>query len=227
MAAEQVEITEEMSPAWWPMIGVHAGLMAVCFGALYTKQVQGAVDTSEYAGYALVGLALLLLGVVRKWDLQSTGARATLALGGAMALGLAWEPQLSGLPGGGVLLATPIAHLQPSVAHLGVLLAGIFLGLQIAVDRRLLPREVPFRRALVAAVVLLLAMMGVMWLGLRNVYDLSMTSSPSVLVFRALAYGLLMLICLTVPGRRAVRGAPHIYLGLTLLAAVARNIIAG
>lgn len=225
MAAEQVEIGEELRPLSWPMFGVHAGLIVVIFGAIYTAQVQGAVSRMEYAGYALVGLALVLMGVIPAWDIRSTASRGLLALGGAIALYLAYDPQLAGLPGGGVLMESPAAQLQPSIAHLGIVIAGLFLGLQAAIDRSVLPRRVPFRPALVSAVMLLLTLTGIMWLALRNFYDLSMTSSPSLLVFRSVAYGLLMFVCLTIPGVRSVRRAPHVYLGLALIGAVVRNLM--
>ncbi|MBD3291442.1 MAG: hypothetical protein GF393_00850 [Armatimonadia bacterium] len=225
MAAEQVEIAEEMRPSWWPMVGVHAGLITVIFGAVYTTQVQGAVTKTDYAGYALIGLALVLMGAIRAIDIRSTASRGLLALGGAVALYLAYDPQLGGLPGGAAIAESPVGQFQPSVAHFGVVVAGLALALQAAVDRRSLPREVPFRRALLAGVVLLLALMAVMWGGLRSIYDLSMTASPGLLVFRTIAYGLLMFVCLTIPGVRGAGRAPHIYLGLALIGAVARNLL--
>jgi len=225
VAAEQAEIAEEARPRWWPMIGVHAGLGAVVFGAIYAAQVQGAVTKMDYAGYALVGLALVLLGVIRAVDITSTASRGLLALGGAMALYLAYDPQLAGLPGGGALAKSLIGQFQPSVAHLGVVVAGVFLALQGVVGGRALPRRVPFRTALLAAAMLLLGLLVVMWGGLRNLYDLSMTTSPGLLVFRTIAYGLLMFVCLTIPGVRGVGRAPHIYLGLALIGAVVRNLL--
>jgi hypothetical protein len=163
--------------------------------------------------------------VIPAWDVRSVSARGLLAMGGAIALYLAYDPQLAGLPGGGALVETPVANLQPSIAHFGVAIAGLFLALQAAIDRRILPREVPFRGALLAAALLLIAITAAMSLALSNIYDLSMTASPSVLVFRIVAYGLLMLVCVTIPGVRGAGRAPHIYFGLALLAAVARNLL--
>lgn len=225
MAAEQVELGEELRPTSWPMFGVHLGLIAVCFGAVYTAQVPGAVTKMDYAGYALVGFALVLMGAIQALDITSTASRGLLALGGAIALYLAYDPQLGGLPGGAAIAESPVGQFQPSVAHVGVVVAGLALALQAGVGRGILPREVPFRRALLAAALLLLALMAVMWGGLRSVYDLSMTTSPGLLVFRTIAYGLLMFVCLTIPGVRGAGRAPHIYLGLALIGAVARNLL--
>jgi hypothetical protein len=225
VAAEQIEVSEELRPRWWPMIGLHAGLITVIFGAIYTVQVPGAVGRMEWAGYAAVGVALVLVGGVKAWDVRSPVGRGLLALGGAIALYLAYDPQLVGLPGGAALLESPVGELQPSLAHVGIVVAGVFLALQAVVDRRLLPAEVSFRASVLAAVLLLVGLTVVMWLGLRGVYDLSMTVSPAFVIFRTVAYGLLMFVCLTVPGVRAVARAPHIYLGLALLGAVVRNMM--
>jgi hypothetical protein len=228
VAAETHEIAEnqELRPAWWPMIGVHLGLAIVIFGAIYTPQIEirGMVPRMEWGRYLLVGLALLAAGVVRAWDARSASARALLALGAALALYLAYMPQLDALPGGAALVGTPLGMLGPSVAHVGVIVAAIFLGLQALVDRRALPRRVPFVPSLLVAAGLLLGLMAIMWLSLRGVYDLSMTTSPLLLVFRTVMYGLLMLVCLTIPGARGVGRAALIYLGLALIAVVIRNL---
>ena len=227
MAAERVEIAEETRPAWWPMIGVHLGLAVVAFGAIYTSQImiRGMVPRMEWVGYVVVGVALLVTGALPVAGFTSAAGRGLLALGATMLLYMAYEPQLVGLPGGERLLETPLVMFELSLAHVGIIIAGLFLALQVAVDRRMLPARVPFRAPLFAAMALLLALMGIMWLALRDVYDLSMTTSPSVLVLRTVAYGLLMLVCLTIPGVRGAGRTPHIYLGLALLGAVARNLL--
>ncbi|MFP4248621.1 MAG: hypothetical protein ACLFU7_03115 [Armatimonadota bacterium] len=225
MAAEQIDIAEELRPVAWPMYGVHVGLLIVVVGAVYTAQVQGAVTRMEYAGYAVIGLALVLIGSIRAVDIGWVGSRALLALGAAVALYLAYNPQVMALPGGGMLAGTPVSALEPSLAHLGVIIAGLFLGVQAAVDRRALPGHVPFRGAVVVAVVVLVGLGIITSTALGSIYDLSMTTGPSVLAFRVVAYGLLMVVCLTIPGARGVHRAPHIYLGLALIGAVVRNLV--
>ncbi len=227
MAAERLEIAEETQPAWWPMIGVHVGLLVVLFGAIYTSQIEirGMVPSLAWVRYGLVGLALVLVGLVRAWDVKSAAGRGLLALGASIALYLAYEPQLLGLPGGERLFETPLVLLEPTLAHVGIVVAALFLALQVAVDRRALPRKVPFRPSLLAAAALLLGLMAIMWLAFRGLYDLSVISSPAVLVFRALSYGLLMLVCLTIPGMRGVERWAHIYLGLALIGVVVRNLM--
>jgi hypothetical protein len=225
VTAERIEMGEELRPRAWPMSGVHAGVITVIFGAVYTAQVPGAVTTMEYAGYGLIGLALVLAGGIRAVEIGSAGSRGLLALGGAIALYLAYDPQVMALPGGGMLADSPVGMLEPNVAHVGVMVAGLFLGLQAAVDRRVLPSHVPFRGALIVAVAGLVALGMITSALLGRIYDLSMTTGASVLAFRTVAYGLLMLICLTIPGVRGVRRAPHIYLGLALIGAVVRNLV--
>ncbi len=218
---------EELRPLSWPMVGVHAGLIAIIFGAIYTSQIEmrGMVPAAEWVGYVAVGLALVLTGVIRAVDISSAASRGLLALGGAMALYLGATPWLADLPGGGFLIEGPMGQLQPGVAHLGVVIAGLSLALQAAIDRKVLPRRVPFRPATVAAVVVLVIAGMIAWFALRNIYDLSMTTGVSVLAFRTIAYGLLVVVCLTIPGVRSVRRAPHIYLGLALIGAVVRNLV--
>ena len=227
MTAEQVELGEDLRPVSWPMVGVHVGLIVIIFGAIYTSQIEmrGMVPTAEWAGYIAVGLALVLVGVIPAADISSAASRGLLALGAAMALYLGSTPWLADLPGGAFLMESPVGQAMPAVAHLGVVIAGVFLGLQAALNRRILPRRVPFRMATVVAVLILLFLGIVAWLALRNIYDLSMTTGPSVLIFRTVAYGLLMVVALTIPGVRTVRRAPHIYLGLALIGAVVRNLV--
>ncbi len=227
MAAERLEIAEETQPAWWPMIGVHLGLLVVLFGAIYTSQIEirGMVPTLEWGRYGLVGLALVLVGVIPAWDVRSAAGRGLLALGAALALYLAYEPQLLGLPGGERLFETPLVNLEPTLAHVGIVIAALFLGLQMAIGGRALPRKAPFRASLLVAAALLLGLMAIMWLAFRGLYNLTTITSPAVLVFRTLSYGLLMLICLMIPGMRGVGRWAHIYIGLALIGVVVRNLM--
>ena len=208
------------------MIGVHLGLATVIFGAVYTSQIElrGMVPTLEWGRYGLVGLALVVVGIAPAWG-RSAAGRGLLALGAALALYLAYDPQLLGLPGGERLFETPLVMLEPSLAHVGIIVAAVFLAIQVAVDRRALPRPVPFRASLLIAGALLLGLMAIMWLAFRGLYDLSMVTSPTLLIFRTLSYGLLMLVCLTIPGMRGVGRWAHIYLGLALIGAVVRNMM--
>lgn len=226
MAAERIEIAEEMRPAWWPMVGVHAGLLTVAAGGVYTLQPPGFLDRMEYAGMALVGVALMLAAILTRRSTHGMVARGLLAVGGALLLYLAYDPQIVALTTAAALLESPVILYEPSLAHIGVVVAALFLALQAAVDRRLLPDRVEWRPAIVAAAALMLLLAAAMWLGLRNVYDLSGTaSSLSLLAFRVVAYSLLMLVCVTSSGVRGVGVAPHIYFGLALIAAAARNMM--
>ncbi len=220
-----MEIAQEMQPARWPMTGVHIGLAIVAVGAVYTLQPPGAFGTRELISFGVVGLALIGFGIIR-WG-RGTGAagRGVLAFGAAIALYLAWDPQLASLPGLAGIGGGPLGGLEPSLAHIGAVMAAIFLALQMAVDRRAMPTEVAFRGALLAAALLVIALGVIMWLALRGLYDLSGTSGIALLSFRTVAYTLLMLVCLTASGMRRVGTLAHIYMGLALVAAVARNMM--
>ncbi|MGD9498698.1 MAG: hypothetical protein AB7Y46_20565, partial [Armatimonadota bacterium] len=134
--------------ARWPAIGVHAGLALVAASAAWTVQPEGWFGRGEWLSFALVGLALLLaggVGLVR--GASGWVARASLALGAATALYLAYDPQLAAVPGLGALAMGPVGMLEPSLAHLGVLIAALFLALYHGFGRGALPGRVPFRSA--------------------------------------------------------------------------------
>lgn len=225
MSEEQVAITEETRAARWPMIGVHAGLLMVAFGALYTPQPPGWFEPGEYVAFGLVGLALVVFAAFNRRGGAGIVGSGLLALGAATALWMSWDPQLASLPGLGVIGESALSALEPSLAHLGVLLALLSLLLQIAIDRRGMPREIPFAGAVAAASVLVIGLGILMTVVLSRLYDLSGTTGLGMLSFRTVSFALLMLVCATISGLRGVRSWPHLYVGLALLGAVARNLM--
>lgn len=224
MAAEQIETAEEQDTAWWPIIGVHAGLLTVAFSVVYTPQPPGWFDLSEYIGFGLIGLVLIVFAAVRRRDGTGLVGSALLALGAATALWMAWDPQLATLPGMAWIGESPLGRLEPHLAHVGVAIAAVFLVLQMAVDRRIMPRPVPFGGALIAAAVFVIALGTLMTLCLRGMYDLTGTSGLALMSFRAVSFTLLMLVAVIVSGVRGVGTWAHLYLGLALLGAIARNL---
>lgn len=226
MWPERERIGEEMRPARWPAIVAQAGLLVVAFSAAYTMQPEGMFSRGEWVAFGIIGLAALVVGIAcRGEDARGVLGAGTLGLVGAAALYLSYDPQLASLPGMSGLGMGTVGLLKPSLAHVGVILAALFLAVQLGVDRRALADRVPFRGAVVAAALLVLVLAGVMWLGLHNIYDLSGTSSIGELIFRTLAYTVLMVTCLTLSGARGVGGAAHLYMGAALLIAVARNVL--
>lgn len=213
--------------AWWPAIGAHLGLLAVGFSAAWTIQPEGWFSRGEWAAFALIGLATLVAGLagIRLGVRCPTGA-GLLALAAATALYMAYDPQLGTLPGMGALAMGPLGAFEPSLAHLGASAAALFALLYFLLHPRPRP-AVPFSGGVIAAALLLLALGGIMYLALHNVYDLSAASGLPALAFRIGSMALVMLAALVMSGARGVGPVAHIYLGAALLAAVARNLAGG
>ncbi len=224
------------------MLGVQVGLIVVAFSTAYTPQPEGWLSTRRWLAIGLIALIVLLGGVLHLLGRsRARYAGAILALGAAVALYVAYEPQLGALPGLGFFAEGSMAALEANLAHLGALVAGVFLAVQWAVDRRALPRMAPFANALVATAVFVMALGGVMWVALHGIYDLSGASGIVVLGFRVVSYTLVMLACMMLPGPRGSEAAdptlraapavlmerclPHLYLGGALLVAVARGMM--
>lgn len=226
VAVEQAEMARELRPTRWPSALAHVGLALVAFSAAYTVQPEGLFSARRWASFGLVGLAAVIVGLVRRGEsARGPLGAGTLTLTAATALYLSWDPQLTSLPGLSGLGEGAAGMVEPSLAHVGVVLTGLLVALQMAVDRRALPDEVPFRAATVAAAVLVLALGAIMWLGLHEIYDLSGAGGMALLSFRVVAYAVLMVSTLTLSGARAVGSSAHLYLGAAVLVAVARNMV--
>ncbi len=223
--AEQLREPDVIRPAWWPAVGGHIGLLLVAFSASWTIQPEGWFSRGQWAAFAAIGLATLIAGVVGLTGRAAALAvRALLALGAATALHMAYDPQLTSLPGFAGLGAGPVGALEPSLAHLGVVIVALFAAAQAAIGGRERLARTPFAGAVIAAALLLVALGGVMWLGLHNVYDLSAASGMAVLTFRTVSFALLLLGCLVMSDMRGLGGVAQAYVGLALLVAIARNV---
>jgi len=224
MAVEQDVARDSRSGAWWPAIGAHLGLLLVGFSAAWTIQPEGWFSRGEWAAFALIGLAALAAGLAGiRLGVRCPTGTGLLALAAATGLYMAYDPQLGTLPGMGGLAMGPLGALEPSLAHLGVLIAALFAVLSWALRDRELRPEAPFAGGVIAAALLVLALGGVMYLALHNLYDLSAASGLPALALRVGSLALLMLAALVLSGSRGVGPVAHIYLGAALLAAVARN----
>ncbi len=223
--AEQVPESDAASSVWWPAVGAHLGLLLVAFSALWTLQPEGWFNRGQWAGFTLIGLATLTAGVIGLTGRAAALAvRSLLALGAAAALHMAYDPQLTALPGFTGLGAGPLGMLEPGVAHLGVVIVALFALMQAGIAGRARLARTPFVGAIIVAAALLLVLGGVMWLGLHNLYDLSAASGMAVLSFRVLSFSVLMAGCLVMSDVRGFGGVAQIYVGAALLAAVARNL---
>lgn len=226
MALER-DVAENTSRApWWPAIGAHLGLLLVGLSAAWTIQPEGWFSRGEWVAFALIGLAALAAGLagLRLGVRCPTGA-GLLALAAATGLYMAYDPQLAALPGMAAVATGPLGALEPSLAHLGVLVAALFAAISWALRDRELRPEAPFAGGIIAAALLVLVLGGVMYLALHNLYDLSAASGLPALTFRIGSLALVMLAAVAVSGARGVGAVAHIYLGGALLAAVARNLM--
>lgn len=224
MAFEQDVAEDSSHAAWWPAIGAHLGLLAVGFSAAWTIQPEGWFSRGEWAAFALIGLATVVVGLagIRRGVCGPSGA-GLLALAAAAALYMAYDPQLVTLPGMAAVATGPLGALEPSLAHLGVLIAAVFGVVYWVLQDRPRP-PVPFSGGVIAAALLLFAFGAIMYLALHNIYDLSAASGLPALVFRIGSLAVVMLTALALSGGRGVGVVAHIYLGAALLAAVARNL---
>lgn len=227
MAHENVnEIQDEVGQTWWPAVGVHVGLVTVCASAVYTIQPEGWFSSRQWASFALIGIVTLIVAAVgRGRAAASQVGRLLLALGAATALYLAYDPLLGDLPGLSALTVGFLGQFDPGLASVGVVVALVFwLAHRISNPG---PCVCPLHcRAVVASAAAVLVVGLVMHLALSGIYDLSGTTSNLIVGFRVLQMAAIMLVALEMAGAVAVGAGAHVYVGLALLAATARNLMA-
>ena len=227
MSSQTDAASIETPQPWWPALGVHLGLLVVCAGCVYTIQPSGLFSKRQWASFALVGLVLLIVAAVTRGRAAATRpGKLLLALGAATALYLAYDPLLETLPGLSAITTGVLGRLQPSLATIGVVVALLAWGVyRVACTGCAAPRP-PFRLALLAATVLVVVTALIMQIALSSLYDLSGATSNLVLAFRVLQVAALLLVSIEMSGAPGVGALAHGYVGLSLLAAVARNLIA-
>jgi len=207
-------------------LGVHLGLAVVCVSAVYTIQPEGWFSTRQWLSFALVGVVLLAtVAFTRGRGAATPSGKLLLALGAATALYLAYDPLLDAIPGLSALTVGFLGQFEPGLALIGVLIAL----LSWAVHRVLAPGANggagAYRGALLIATGALLVLALVMHLTLSSVYDLSAATSNLVLGFRVLQMAAILLVAGEMSGEAGVGGVAHMYVGIALIAAVARNLI--
>lgn len=207
-------------------IGMHIGLGIVCGSAIYTAWQTAIVSYAQWAVMLALGAALVAAGVIgyrRAGLLRRTPTRSALAMGGLLAFSLCYDPQLEAIPRLGEDLPETFLATYPSIALIGVVIAFISWLAYRSTGGEVGLGVIPFRRSSVVAVGMVWALAMVMCLLLRGAHDLPAGDSlRPVLV--ALQAGGLVVTLLGIGGGPAVRGAPHIYIGLALILAFARNM---
>jgi len=206
--------------------GVHLGYLLVCISAAVTQQ------TAEFPRRAwipplAVGLALVLAFLATRGRIAfARWGRLLLALGIGLAFSLTYDPQLADLPGLGWVADTPLGQLNPSLAALGSVLVLVFWLATAAAGGERMQRPVPFRRALTIGAALVVVTGALTRSYLAGYYEgVSDTFETYDLMQRALQYTILIGAALGLSGARGVRGWPHLYVGLALLAGFARNMM--
>ena len=211
MAHESVnEIQSEADRTWWPAVGVHVGLATVCVSAVYTIQPEGWFSSRQWACFALIGVATVIVAAVgRGRAAASQVGRLLLALGGAAALYLAYDPLLGDLPGLSALTVGFLGQFDPGLEFAGVVVALVFwLAHRISNPG---PCVTPlYCRAVVASAAAVLVVGLVMHLALSGIYDLSGTTSNLIVGFRVLQMAAIMLVALEMAGAVGVGALAHI-----------------
>ncbi len=215
------------NPARWLALGIHAGLLLVCFGAIYTRQL-GNFSMLRWAGIALLGFALLVSAAATRGRVALTRwGRLSLGLGAGVLLTLAYEPQLADMP---LLAGTGIAglaNLEPSVGTVGVGLVLVFWLLFEFAGGELGLAPAPFRRSILGVGGLLSGLALVMYVVLSSVESVASGDPTRFVVFTVVQYILLLAGVVSSSGGPGVRGWMHFYVAAALLAVVARNLLAG
>jgi len=208
-------------------LGIHAGLLIVCFCAVWTYQPPGIFTSQRWVPVVLVGLFLLLAaGLTRgRIALTRTGQLA-LALGAMLALSLGFDPQLSGLPGLSGFVPPELADVYyPSLSLIGVLvvfIAWLFFYVTGG-ERQVAPA--PVRRAAVVVAVLLIGLGMAISIVLGRFYE--MGSTAGILSYNVVQHTVLVVAILGCCGAPGVRGWPFVYISAALLLACARSLLLG
>jgi hypothetical protein len=206
----------------------HLGLLAVCASAAYTLQPP-TFSRQRWAALVLLALAAMVHAAVTRGRgaLADSGKCLTALLAG-VALSLSYDPQLADLPGVGEKLPAWLSAINPSLATVGVALAGLCGAIYLAATHASHPGRPPApygRTVLTAAALVVLCGVGT-FVALSRLYDLD-SLAVVLLVSQAVQYAWLLAVVLGMSGRAGVGATMQVYLALTVLLALARNLHGG
>lgn len=219
-------VTEDRVRPWWPAVGLHLGLLTVCGGCVYTVHPEGWFSARQWIAYGFIGVLLLAAAAFTRGRAAATqGGRMLLALGAATALYLAYDPPLADLPGLSALTVGYLGRFNPGLATLGVALLLLTWVLTMVVEPRCDAQVRGLRIAVLVALGIVLGIALIMQLALGQLYNLTGTTGNLELAFRVLQAAIVMLAALEMSGTAGVGAVAHCYVGLALLAAVARNLL--
>lgn len=205
--------------------GMHLGLLTVCFSAVFTGWQRSIVTLPQWGVILLVAAALLAAGC---WGggrlLGRTPTRLLLTLAGLMALGLCYEPQLAASPWIAERLPEAVLSAQPGIALVGttVLLLSWLAYLGARGERA--GAWPQFRVAAGVATGLVLATSAFTYMLLHPAMGWPAAEALRPVLCLAQA-GVVCIVLAGTSGAPGIRMGPHIYLGLTLILAFARNLL--
>mgnify|MGYP005836066605 CR=1 FL=1 len=227
-AAREHVTHHQLSQAWILAVLTHVGLLAICASAVYTLQP---ADFTRRQWVALVLVALAALAHVAatrgRGAFGATGKSLTALLAG-VTLSLTYDPQLANWPGIGEQMPLWLATANPSLATIGVVLAGVSGTLYLATVHRhhRWRHPVPYVRVVLLAAAMV-TILGLCTFGaLSRIYELD-SLYLVMLLSHTLQYAWLMGVVLGLSGRIGVGWSAQAYLALTVLAALARNLAGG
>jgi hypothetical protein len=228
-SAEPKALTHHQLPQAWVLAAfTHLGLLAVCASAVYTLQPPD-FPRGRWMALALLALAALAQAAISRGRaaLSSNGKSLTALLAGAV-LSLSYDPQVANWPGVGEKLPAWLSGLNPSLATVGVVWAGvcgaIYLGAFHTHQRGRHPA--PYVWTVLATAALIMLGGVATYVVLSRVYEVD-SLSLGLLVSQAVQYGWLLAVVLGLSGRIGVGATMPVYLALTVLLALARNLHGG
>lgn len=204
-----------------------AGLVLICASAVWTVQPP-TFGMRKWAGLAALALALLISAALsRGRSALTTPGKLGTALAALIVLSLAYDPQLASIGNLGDKLPAWLSGISPGLGTLGVLIAALFgLAYITTINAYLRHRhDTPFAGALNAAVVLVIVLGLVTYLCLHRWYELDPTVL-ALLIGNAIQYYLIAVVATQLSGRIGVGSSIQVYMSLTILAALARNVLA-
>jgi hypothetical protein len=206
---------------------MHAGLIMIGLSAVWT--LQPAMTPRHWAAYVLVALVMLAcVAVTRGRCGFQDGGKLLTALGAALVLRLARDPQLAAIPALSESMPAWLGAVSPGLGTLGLLLAAICGFLFVRTLNNFLGHghQPLFVSALSWGSALILVLALVTFFTLRRFYELDVTYL-SLLIAGIIQYYLLIRLALSTSGRMTVGAAPQIYLALAILLACGHNLLAG
>jgi hypothetical protein len=174
-------------------------------------------------------VALSLVGyemITRGKSAFTAPGKLLTALAAGLLLSLAYEPQFSAWGNLGEVMPRWLAETAPGLGMAGALWAGIWGLIYLSVVHRDHRHGVVLGWAVTLSALLIAGLGLVTYIGLGSVYELE-SYYLAQLLSQVVQYGLLLSVVMGLSGRIGVGSTMQIYLAITLLLAIARNLSGG